>query len=63
MNKPPFDAESYMTIMVAALGLNVEEEWKPGIIDNLRRSHQIAQGFLEFPLPDEIEPASTFDPK
>jgi hypothetical protein len=63
MNKPPFDAESYMAIMATALGLDLQEDWKAGVIDNLRRSHQIAQGFLEFPLSDEIEPASTFDPK
>ena len=63
MNKPPFDAESYLATMAAALGLDLHEDWKPGIIDNLRRSHQIAQSFLELPLPDEIEPASTFDAK
>lgn len=61
MDKPPFDAAAHMAAMAAALGLELKEEWKPGILDNLRRAHQIAQSFAAFPLPDEVEPASTFE--
>ncbi len=63
MDKPPYDPEAHMTAMAAAIGLMLEPAWKAGIVDNLRRAHQIAQAFLEFPLPDEIEPASTFAPE
>ena len=63
MDKPPFDAEAHMAAMAATLGLELKAEWKPGILDNLRRAHQIAQALATFPLPDEIEPASTFEPQ
>lgn len=62
MSKAPFDPEAYMAAAAAALGLSLDEAWKPGILDNLKRSHQIAQGFLGFALPDETEPASRFEP-
>ena len=62
MSGAPFDAEAYMTAAATALGLQLDEAWKPGTLDNLKRSHQIAQGVLDFPLPDEIEPASRFEP-
>jgi len=62
MSQAPFDAEAYMTAAAAALGITLDEAWKPGILDNLKRSHQIAQGFLGFPLPDAVEPASRFEP-
>jgi hypothetical protein len=60
MSKPPFDAEAYLAAALAALDLTIDPAWRPGILDNLRRSHQIAQAFLDFPLADEVEPASAF---
>lgn len=62
MSRAPFDAEAYMAAAAAALGLTLDETWKPGTLDNLKRSYQIAQTFLDFPLPDETEPASRFEP-
>jgi hypothetical protein len=62
MSDVPFDAEAYMAAAATALGLSLNEAWKPGVLDNLKRSHQIAQGFLGFALPDETEPASRFEP-
>jgi len=58
----PFDAEAFMTVAADLLGIALEEAWKPGVLDNLKRSHQIAQAFLNFPLPDDVEPASRFEP-
>lgn len=63
MTKPMFDAQAHMMVMQAALGLTMEKGWEAGVIDNLRRAHQIALAFLEFPLADEVEPASTFEVK
>ncbi|WP_374300650.1 DUF4089 domain-containing protein [Ferrovibrio sp.] len=62
MSQSLFDADSYMEAAATALGLSLEEAWKPGVVDNLKRSHQIAQAFLAFPLPDDTEPASSFVP-
>jgi len=62
MSGRTFDARAYMEIAAAVLGLSLDDAWKPGIIDNLERSAQIAQAFLDFPLPDDVEPASRFEP-
>ncbi|WP_300301964.1 DUF4089 domain-containing protein [Ferrovibrio sp.] len=61
MSHPPFDAEAYMAAAAQALGITLDEAWKPGVIDNLNRAHAIAQAFLDFPLPDDVEPASRFE--
>jgi hypothetical protein len=62
MSQDAFDAEAYLTAAAAALNLQIEPAWKPAVLDNLQRSRQIAQAVLNFPLPDEIEPASIFKP-
>jgi len=60
--KTPFDAEGYVDAALAALGLEVNPEWKPGIIAHFRRTAEIAQAFLDFPLADDDEPAPVFTP-
>jgi hypothetical protein len=62
MSQDAFDAEAYLEAAAAALGLQIEPEWKPAVLDNLQRSRQIAQAVLNFPLPDTVEPASVFRP-
>lgn len=62
MSAPEFDPAAYMETAAAALGITLEESWKPGVIDNLARSHQIAQAFLGQALEDDVEPASRFEP-
>jgi len=62
MSQDAFDAEAYLEAAAAALGLQIEAEWKPAVLDNLQRSRQIAQAVLSFPLPDTVEPASVFRP-
>lgn len=62
MTSRTFDAQAYMQVAAGALGVVLDDTWKPGIIDNLQRSHQIAAAFLDFPLADDVEPASHFEP-
>lgn len=62
MSAPKFDPVSYMEVAAAALGITLDERWKPGVLDNLTRSHQIAQVFLGHALEDDVEPASRFEP-
>lgn len=62
MTSRTFDAQAYMQAAAGALGIELDDAWKPGIVDNLQRSHQIASAFLDFPLGDDIEPASRFEP-
>ncbi len=45
----------------AALGLPIEAEWRPGIRSNLQVTLRLANMVAEFPLPDEAEPAPTFE--
>lgn len=60
MSDDAFDAEAYMTTAAGMLGLTIDAAWKPGVIDNLKRSRQIAQAFLGEALSDETEPAPVF---
>jgi 1-carboxybiuret hydrolase subunit AtzG-like protein len=45
----------------AALGLPIEPEWKGGIKANLQITLRLANMVAAFPLPDEAEPAPTFE--
>lgn len=57
-----FDAEVFLDATAAAMNLSIDPAWRPAVLDNLVRSRQIAQAVLNFPLPDEVEPASVFKP-
>lgn len=57
-----FDAETYIAQAMALAGMKIDPAYLPGVIDNLQRSAAIARVFLDFPLPDDVEPASTFTP-
>lgn len=42
------------------LDLAIEPSWKPAIEANLEATLRLAASFMEFPLPDEAEPAPIF---
>jgi hypothetical protein len=42
------------------LGLAIEPAWKDAVEANLAATLRLASAFMDFPLPDEAEPASTF---
>ncbi len=44
----------------AALELPLAEAHRPGVIQNLERIRDMARSVMEFPLPEEIEPAPVF---
>jgi hypothetical protein len=44
------------------IGLPIDPAHRPGVIVNLERIAQMAMLVMEFPLPDEAEPASVFRP-
>lgn len=50
----------YIDAVSQALGLRVEDAWKPAVRANLEVSLRLAKQFDDFPLPDEIEPASVY---
>lgn len=58
------DDEALGTIVDAMLplvGLTIEPDWRDPIVANLKATSTGARLFLEFPLPDELEPAPRFE--
>jgi Protein of unknown function (DUF4089) len=54
------DLDDYIDALSKALGLSIDDAWKPAVRANLEVSLRIARLVDEFPLPDETEPASVF---
>ncbi len=52
--------DDYIDAVSTALGLSIEEAWRPAVKANLEVSLRLARTVDEFPLPDETEPASVF---
>jgi len=52
--------DDYIDAVSEALGLPVEDSWKPAVKANLEVSLRLARLVAEFKLPDEIEPAGVF---
>lgn len=54
----PFDA--FIVAAAEALGLPLEESWKPAVKGNLQVTLAHAAAVAEFALPDDAEPAPVF---
>jgi hypothetical protein len=52
--------DDYIDAVGQAMALPIEESWRPAVKANLQVSLRLARLVDEFPLPDEIEPASVF---
>jgi hypothetical protein len=52
----------YVKQMSLLLGLPINNEYKDGVIANFERIKSIAEVVNNFPLPEEIEIATTFEP-
>jgi hypothetical protein len=52
--------DDYIASVARALGLTIEDAWRPAVRSNLEVSLRMARLVDEFPLPDESEPASIF---
>ena len=57
---PEGSIDDYIASIAKALALPVEDAWWPAVRANLEVSLRLAKLIDEFPLPDEIEPASVF---
>jgi hypothetical protein len=57
---PTDPLDTYIDTVAEALALPVEDAWKQAIRANLDVSLKMARMVQEFPLPDEIEPASIY---
>jgi Protein of unknown function (DUF4089) len=56
----PFDAAAYARLMADALDLPLTAEYAPAVAVNLAVAFRLAPLFLDFPLPDDAEPAPVF---
>jgi 1-carboxybiuret hydrolase subunit AtzG-like protein len=52
--------DDYIDAVSKALGLPVDETWRPAVKANLEVSLRLTRLVDEFTLPDETEPASVF---
>ena len=52
--------DDYIDAVSKALGLPVEDAWRPTVRANLEVSMKLARLVDEFALPDDAEPASVF---
>jgi hypothetical protein len=63
MNEPkPFDAAAYAAAMAQALNIPLTPEFMPGVESSLTVAFRLAPLFLDFPLPDDADPAPVFVP-
>lgn len=58
---PTDPLDTYIDAASAALALAIEPAWKPSVRANLDVTLKMARMVQEFPLPDEIEPASIYE--
>lgn len=56
------DSAALVDQMALLLELPIHPDYRPGVIANLERTATIAQLVMEFPLPDTLEAAPTFQP-
>ncbi len=62
MKNDEFDAETFVRQSAALTGFTITPEQMPGVVTNIKRIVPLAKLFVDFPLPDDVELASVFEP-
>lgn len=62
MAERSFDARAYVEAAAQLVGLSLDPAYLPGVILNVERIAQMAGLVMDFPLPDDTEPAPVFTP-
>lgn len=52
--------DAWLDANAALLGITVAAEWRETVLLHLRITRDMARQVMEFPLPDEAEPAPVF---
>ncbi|MFW6264132.1 MAG: DUF4089 domain-containing protein [Cyanobacteriota bacterium] len=52
----------YVEVAAQLLNVPLTAQYREGVVDNFVRIAAIAKQVNDFPLPEEIEPASIFEP-
>ena len=58
----PIDLEAYVDTAARLVGLPLDPAHRPGVVLNLERIAAMAALVMEFPLPEETEPAPVYEP-
>jgi hypothetical protein len=56
------ELDAWLDANAALLGITIAPEWRDAIQLHLRITRDMAQRVLEFPMPDEADPAPVFHP-
>ena len=62
MAERTFDARAYVEAAAQLVGLSLDPTYLPGVILNIERIAEMAGLVMDFPLPDDTEPAPVFTP-
>jgi hypothetical protein len=62
MAEKRIDPTEFVEQAAAMIGLPLQPEHQPGVVDNFARIMAIAQLLIEFPLPEETEAGPVFKP-
>jgi hypothetical protein len=57
---PELKERDFIAAAAHVLGLVIEPSWRPAIEANFATTLRLADSFMDFPLPDEAEPAPVF---
>ena len=57
---PELKERDFIAAAAHVLGLVIEPAWRPAIEANFATTLRLAASFMDFPLPDEAEPAPVF---
>jgi Protein of unknown function (DUF4089) len=58
----PFDSATLVDLTAQLIGLELDPAHRSGVIANLERTAAIAKLVMEFPIADEVEVATVFQP-
>ncbi len=62
MEGKELNVAEYVDLMALLLDLQLRDEYRDGVVANFQRIKAIAQIVNEFPLPEDVEAAPTFEP-
>ena len=62
MSDREIDVESFVDTAAGLLGIDLTAESRPVVISHFEIAANMAQFVMEFPLPDEAEPAPVYTP-
>ncbi len=62
MRKEEFNVGEYVEQMALLLNLQLRDEYRDGVVANFERISAIANLVNSFPIPEDIEVATVFEP-